>query len=211
MKTATLGRLAKSFGQTFGNRIVGTLLSLIAAVTAQADEPVVARFDAKRVFEQYQHTKDIELANSAKRHPMGPGSYTPSMERHDVIKRRFSVATEKLKQANPGSPEHQRGELELRIVSLELELDELRASLENANRAQASAEEHLRHRAMIINEIWAEAGLLGRERGYSVVLPEGLPTDGILLNVIINNIKADDITQTLLTRLNQRYSTKALK
>ena len=56
------------------NHIVVVLVFLASLLPASADELRIARFDAQRVFEQYQHTKDIQKDVDMKRSVRRPDS-----------------------------------------------------------------------------------------------------------------------------------------
>jgi Skp family chaperone for outer membrane proteins len=175
---------------------------IVAASSAFGDDVRIARFDAKRVFEQYQHTKEV----SAKRHPMGPGSATPEIEERIKLKERLANLSERVKQAAEGTGERERSEQAEKIAGLELQLAELRWALENRQRADAASEELRRNRAKLVKEIWSETKSLASERGYALVVPDDLSSEG-LLNVI-TSAKCDDITDELIVRLNQKYQGK---
>lgn len=183
---------------------------MLAASSAFGDDVRIARFDAKRVFEQYQHTKELQDAVSAKRHPMGPGSATPAIEQQLELKERLADLSGKVKRAVEGTPERERLEQAEKIAALELQLAELRRALENRQRADAASEELRRNRAKVIEEIWSEAKLLASEKAYALTVPDNLSADGFL-NVIITSAKSDDISDELLARLNQKYQAKRVE
>jgi Skp family chaperone for outer membrane proteins len=191
------------------NRLFAIAASLALLLPASADELHIARFDAQRVFDQYQHTKDIQRKIDEKRNVGGPGSFTPSMERRDKLKTRSDKLTEALKMAQAGSPERERIDLQLQITALELELDELRAAIEGAKRDRGLQDESMRQHAELVGEIRSAALRLSKERGYRLLVPDNLPS-GLYLPILVSGA-GDDLTEALLTRLNEEYAAKKPK
>jgi hypothetical protein len=180
------------------------------ALSVSADELRIARFDVQRVFDEYQHTKDLKAATLSKINVGGPGSYTPSMERRDKLKASVDTLTERLKAATAGTPEQERLELQLQIATLELQLDELRRTLESTQRERTQVDDAWRQRAQLLGEIFSAASRLCTERGYQVLAPDNLPSDGSVLSFVVTGT-SDDLTEPLLARLNQEYAAKKSK
>ena len=192
------------------NRVLTIAASFALALSASADELRIARFDVQRVFDEYQHTKDLKTATLSKINVGGPGSYTPSVERRDKLKTRMDTLTEKLKTATVGTPERERLELQLQLATLETQLDELRRTLESTQRERTQVDESWRQRAQVLGEIFSAASRLCTERGYQVLAPANLPSDGSVLSFVVTGT-SDDLTEPLLARLNQEYATKKSK
>jgi hypothetical protein len=180
------------------------------ALSVSADEFRIARFDLQRVFDEYQHTKDLKTAVLSKIHVGGPGSYTPSMERHDKLKAAADALTEKFKAATAGTPERERLELQLQIANLELQLHELRRTFESTQRERTQVDETFRQRAQLLGEIFSVASRLCTERGYQVLAPDNIPSDGSVLSFVVSD-RGDDLTEPLLARLNREYAAKKPK
>jgi Skp family chaperone for outer membrane proteins len=171
-----------------------------------ADELRIARFDAARVFDQYQHTKEVGLEISAKRQPNGPGSYSPELDELAKRERRLAEVTEKVKRTAAGSPERERLEQEERIASIERRIAEIKLEAVHGQRFEESSEKTQIARSKILEEIEAEARSLATERGYALIVPENWAAQGFVGAIV--NPKWDDVTEVLLERLNQKYKAK---
>src|SRR4051794_14705261 len=112
-------------------RIALIFLSAVSIISANGDELRIARFDAKRVFDQYQHTKDLEKEISAKRHTRLSEPESERLENHLKLKSRVDDFTARIRGATAGTPERERLEQQLQIATLELQLDELRFTIES--------------------------------------------------------------------------------
>ena len=213
-RCSACGRLAKeeSFLSSTSVKHIFAVAALLALLLpAGADELPIARFDAQRVFDQYQHTKDIQRKIDEKRSVGGPGSYTPSIDRRDKLKTRSDKLTEALKTAPAGSPERERIELQLQMAALELELDEVRAAVAGAHRDRSLQDESMRQHAELVGEIRSAALRLGKERGYRLVVPDNLPSGlGLYLPILVSGA-GEDLTEALLARLNEEYAANKSK
>jgi Skp family chaperone for outer membrane proteins len=183
------------------------LFSLTLAVSpAFGGDFRMARFDAKRVFEQYQHTKDVQEAVSARRNVTGPHSETPDIEERVKLDDQLACISDKIKRTAPGSPEYERLALEQRIAALQVHVAALNKTLADWYRGQDSQKEMSHVRAKIIQEICAEVRVLASAEGYSLIVAENSDSDAFP-NVILD-AKSDDVTEKLLKRLNDRYRTE---
>ena len=83
-----------------------------------------------------------------------------------------------LRAATANTLERDRLEQQLQIATLELQLDELRLTIETLRREKSTQDESQQRRAGLIAEIWAEARALAIESRYRFAIPDGLgPTD----------------------------------
>jgi hypothetical protein len=172
---------------------------------AFADDLRIARFDAKRVFENYQHTKEAELKVSTWRLPMGPGSVNATSDAVMTAREKVFEVANKTMHASAGTPEREKLEVEKRIAELELEVAELRSGMHGLAQLTEHTDETLRDRAAIIKEIWAEAKLLATEHHYSLLVADGLEAE--VSNVFVPAAsKLEDVTEELLQRINNKYS-----
>jgi Skp family chaperone for outer membrane proteins len=176
---------------------------VLAFSSAFPDQLRVARFDSDQVFNGYEHTKEIQHAISAKRHPMGPGSDMPSTDEQSKIEAQLTSISDKIKQHAVGTLEYKNLILEQQIAALQVEVAGLKRNLADIYRGEAAQEEISQVRAEIVKEICIEAKALASEKGYSLIIVES-PNSGLLPNVILNS-KSDDLTKELLKRLNDRY------
>ena len=191
------------------NRILAIGASLALLLPANADELRIGRFDALRVYNQYQHTKDIQREIDGKISVGGPGSFTPDIERRAKLKTRSDKLTEALKTTPAGSPERERIDLQLQMTTLELELEELRAAFKGVQRDRSLQDERMRQVSELLGEIQSAALRLSKERGYHVLVPENLPS-GSYPSIIVAGA-SDDVTEALLARLNDEYAAKKSK
>lgn len=191
-------------------RIALIFLSAVSVISARAEELRIARFDAQRVFDQYQHTTDLEKEISVKRNTRLSGPESERLEARLKLKDRVDDFTAKLREATAGTPERERLAQQLQIATLEQQIDGLARAIEGLRREQTLKAESQSQRAGIIREIWAEAAVFATENRYSLVIPDGLGADGPFVSIVVTG-KFDDITDSLLTRLNKRYSSKATK
>jgi len=197
------------------NNVLPIIAFLALLVSASAEELRIARFDVKRVFDQYQHTRDLEAMISDKRHSRLPSDSLPSDI--DEIKKRYYAAKERLDEARAangrvqaGTPERERSDLQLQFATVEFQYLELKLTLEGMKRAQTLLDESQRQRAELLQEIWAGAMTLGNERGYRILVPDNLPSGGLILNVVVTGA-TDDLTEPLVSWLNERYAAKKSK
>jgi hypothetical protein len=192
------------------SQVWAIIIALGLALTANADELRMARFDVKRVFDEYQHTKDLMRVALGKTNFGGPHSITPSMDRSDRIKERHDKLLDLFRASAAGSSERERLDLQLQISSLERQLDEVRRTLEETQRERTSQDEAMKQRSDILTEIWSAAARLGAERGYLLLIPDYLPTLGPF-PILVAPGASDDLTEQLLTRLNEEYAAKKSK
>jgi Outer membrane protein (OmpH-like) len=178
------------------------LVLLSIALPCFANDFRMARFDARRVFNEYNHTKEFQQAVDKKRSARATGREASEIEQRRKLKERLVELSAKVKQAGVGTPERERLEQAEKIALLELQIAEIRRELEERQRADAADEELRRNRAKVIDEIRLEASLLAAERGYALVVPDYAASE---LNVIITTAKSDDITEPLIERLNRKY------
>jgi hypothetical protein len=192
-----------------GRWMTAIFLTALFACSVAADELQIARFDAARFFDQYQHTKDLRAAADRKRNVTGPQTdeQLRQSEKLGKLRTRNEEALAGIARAPEGSPESEQLEMKGRIAALELKIEELALNLEGQRQERNGTKEVELQRTTITGEIWAEAKVIASEKGYSVVIADGLSSDGIFVNVTVI-AKIEDITDLLLARLNQRYSAK---
>lgn len=126
---------------------------LVVIVPARADESRIARFDVKRVFEQYQHTKDLEAVNDAKRHSRRPSEFTSVIESLEAAKERVVAARTANDRTQADTPERELSELKLQLATLVAQNLELQIALARTKREQTLREESQRERSELIGEI----------------------------------------------------------
>ena len=182
------------------------LLSVASLLSARADELRIARFDAKRVFDQYQHTKDESAQHS--KHDEPPSKLDESLDRYKTQKQRIEELQSSVTAASGDTRE--RLQLQLETAILRAQNTELQIELQNLRREQELKDKALSKRAQILKEIWATASHFGTERHYHLIVPNDLTADGLFISVITSE-HADDITEELLTRLNEQYAANKSK
>jgi hypothetical protein len=190
--------------------ILIAIVAFALLVSVRAEDLRIAKFDIQRVFDQYERTKELDREARSKISVSGPRSYTPAMERRDTLKKRLENIKEKMKSIDLGTPAWDQIESQWRIATLDLEIDDLRATLEQMQREKTMGAEGGQQRAGILDEIYAAAALLGAERGYRLTIPVNAPNSGPFLNIIVTG-PADDLTEPLLARLNEQYAAKKPK
>jgi Skp family chaperone for outer membrane proteins len=185
------------------NPIASIFVCLALIAYSRADEPRIARFDVVRVFEQYQHTKDINAAISDKRHSRLPSDVNAVRECYEAAKKR-------VEDARAANDHTERAELQLRNATLNAQNLELQITVERLKRDKSLQDEASRQRAEILREIWAAARDLGNERGCHLLVLENLPSDLLHFTIVVTGA-TDDLTEPLLARLNAQYTAKKSK
>jgi hypothetical protein len=182
-------------------------LCIASPITVTADEMRTARFDARRVFGQYQHTKDASAQHSKQDGPVYP-VIEKLIDKGKTQKARVEELTASVNAA--AGETRERLQLQLDVATLAVENSDLRLRLESMRIEQGLKEKAQNQRGMIIGEIWSAAARLATERGFFIVVPEGLPADGPFLSVVVTS-KAEDVTEALLSNLNKEYAAKVSK
>lgn len=193
-------------------------IAVFAASLAQAvgEELRIARFDAVRVFDQYQRTKDAERKQSERRNSSirGPASEgwdaLQEMNRYNAIVARVKELGAKIEAAKPGSPERAELQIQERAAVLDARETQFKIQEASATRERKQQDEAKQLRAEILKDIRDAVKQLANDRGFQLVVPENLPED-IAMVGIFAALKGDDITEALLTLLNERYAAQKPK
>lgn len=184
-----------------------TILFFIASfLPTRADELRIARFDAKRVFDQYQRTKDESARPSKRDDP--PTELDQTLERHKTQKKRVEELQASVAAAAADARDHLQ--LQLAVAILRAQNTELEAKLLRLRREQELKDKALSVRADILKEIWQAASHLAPERHYQLVVPRDLSGDRLFVSAITSE-HADDLTELILARLNEQYAAKKSK
>jgi len=189
-------------------RLAAVLWLVSAVQVASADELRIARFDAQRVFQECQQSKEIEAAKDNQRGDRAPE--TPAATRWFKLKDQVVALTEQVKRAREDAPERERLELQLKLATLTLEVEQLHRQFELEELEKKQAAERLRERSEILGAIWGAASRLGAERNYRIVVPDRLPSDGLFFTIPVSGA-TDDLTDAILARVNEEYVAKKLK
>jgi Skp family chaperone for outer membrane proteins len=119
------------------------VLALAPAFPASSDDSRIARFDVQRVFDQYQHTKDIQKDIASKINRSGPQTTAETLEFEDhknLIQRRNDLRA-RADKAPSGTVEKQQLDLQAQIATVLVQLDEApRALIEGSERERNSKE-----------------------------------------------------------------------
>src|SRR5262245_58940059 len=100
------------------NRAISIIAYLALIAHASADDLRIARFDAQRVFDQYQHTKDVETAINIRRNSRQSPDPNNLSERYDAARKRIDDARSAMDRTQAGTPERERAELQLQLATL---------------------------------------------------------------------------------------------
>jgi Skp family chaperone for outer membrane proteins len=187
-------------------RAVTILLFLASLLSTRADELRIARFDAKRVFEQYQRTKDESAQRSKYDDP--PTEADQAVERYNTQKKRVKELQASVAAAAADARERLQSQLD--GVILAAQNTELLIRLLRLQSEQELREKALSVRAQILKEIWQAASYFATERHYQFVVRSDLAGDGLFVSVITTE-RADDLTDAILIRLNEQYAAKKSK
>ncbi len=186
-------------------RIFRLAVLFLVIASAEADEFRIARFDAQRVFDEYQHTKDLRSAIAGKINVDGPATDTPELGRQLKLEARVAELTSKTKAVPANSQERDRLELQLQLATLETQIDDLRRALESIRREQAQKESVQQQRRQLLEEISSAGSRICADRGYQALVPYRVPIEGPFPSIVVSST-GDDLTEALLERLNREYA-----
>lgn len=187
-------------------RAVTILLFLASLLSTRADELRIARFDAKRVFDEYQRTKDESTQYS--KHDDPPTELDKALERYKTQKKRIDDLQASVAAAAADAREHLQSQLDVAILTGQN--TELEITLHRLRREQELKDKAISVRAQILKEIWQAASHFATERHYQLVIPNDLTCDGLFISVIASE-HGDDLTDPILARLNEQYAAKKSK
>jgi hypothetical protein len=134
-------------------------------------------------------------------------------ERHAAAKKRVAEAQAENQRSPAGTPQREKTEAQLQLATLAAQNIEIEISLGRIEREHAQQEETKRVRMDLLQEIWTAAATLGKKRGYRMVVPDNLRAGTPYPSVVIfgSADDLDDLTNPLLTRLNEEYAQRKSK
>jgi hypothetical protein len=182
-------------------RLIAILCCIAECSPAAASELKIGTFDALRVFNEYDHTKELNVKSTTAMFQMGPASAQIETSRYSQLKASIDALSNQLERSSKGQ-DTSRLENELKIAKLELTVEELRMTLSSKQTIDTSINDAQVMRGTLINEIWKEARILAKEQGYALLIPQQAPPN---FSCVVSGGSFPDVTNDLIAQLNRKF------